>query len=306
MTRLLLGVVGAAGYLVPGSPGSILRGRVEATGRQAQINTFGGGVNEVQREIVATAGLGMTPGIAVSGRERFEELARFPDHSAELAALIGQSSGAPNLSPDAVNVPMIRHWVEAMGDHNAVYVSDVAAPRRRLRPALRAAHHAAGLDHARPARLAGRRRGPDRRGRAGERAQRPDDGSAGRRGSDLGGGHELRTALRPPAGGGRPAAGAFRDRVDLGPEADRARHRALPDDAWTTWPCPTSTCRRRKTSHPSSKRRCSRRASTSPPCAFASSSTCRRTAHRLGPRDHGRRSRRTTRSGSKVHRRIAC
>ena len=53
---------GAAGYLVPGSPGALLRGRLEATGRQAQINTFGGGVNEVQREIVATAGLGMTRG----------------------------------------------------------------------------------------------------------------------------------------------------------------------------------------------------------------------------------------------------
>ena len=62
VTRLLLGVLGAAGYLVPGSPGAVLRGRVEATGRQAQINTFGGGVNEVQREIVATAGLGMTRG----------------------------------------------------------------------------------------------------------------------------------------------------------------------------------------------------------------------------------------------------
>src|SRR5580698_2205120 len=62
VTRLLLGIVGAAGYLVPGSPGAVLRGRVEATGRQAQINTFGGGVNEVQREIVATAGLGMTRG----------------------------------------------------------------------------------------------------------------------------------------------------------------------------------------------------------------------------------------------------
>ena len=59
VTRLLLGIIGAAGYLTPGSPGSLLRGRVEATGRQAQINTFGGGVNEVQREILATAGLGM-------------------------------------------------------------------------------------------------------------------------------------------------------------------------------------------------------------------------------------------------------
>jgi alkylation response protein AidB-like acyl-CoA dehydrogenase len=60
--RLLLGIVGAAGYLLPGSPGALLRGRLEASGRQAQINTFGGGVNEVQREIVATAGLGMKRG----------------------------------------------------------------------------------------------------------------------------------------------------------------------------------------------------------------------------------------------------
>ncbi|MDA8360284.1 MAG: acyl-CoA dehydrogenase family protein [Actinomycetota bacterium] len=57
--RVLLGIVGAAGYITPGSPGAVLRGRLEAAGRQAQINTFGGGVNEVQREIVATAGLGM-------------------------------------------------------------------------------------------------------------------------------------------------------------------------------------------------------------------------------------------------------
>ena len=60
--RLLLGIIGAAGYLTPGSPGALLRGRLEASGRQAQINTFGGGVNEVQREIVAAAGLGMQRG----------------------------------------------------------------------------------------------------------------------------------------------------------------------------------------------------------------------------------------------------
>ncbi len=57
--RLLLGVLGSAGYLTPGSPGAFLAGRLEASARQAQINTFGGGVNEVQREIVAMAGLGM-------------------------------------------------------------------------------------------------------------------------------------------------------------------------------------------------------------------------------------------------------
>jgi alkylation response protein AidB-like acyl-CoA dehydrogenase len=60
--RLLLGITGAAGYLVAGTPGAILAGRLEEAGRQAQINTFGGGVNEVQREIVAMAGLGMRRG----------------------------------------------------------------------------------------------------------------------------------------------------------------------------------------------------------------------------------------------------
>jgi alkylation response protein AidB-like acyl-CoA dehydrogenase len=57
--RTLLGVLGAAGYLPPGSPGAALQGDVERAGRAAQINTFGGGVNEVQREIIASAGLGM-------------------------------------------------------------------------------------------------------------------------------------------------------------------------------------------------------------------------------------------------------
>jgi alkylation response protein AidB-like acyl-CoA dehydrogenase len=57
--RTLLGVLGASGYLPAGSPGAVLRGDVERAGRAAQINTFGGGVNEVQREIIASAGLGM-------------------------------------------------------------------------------------------------------------------------------------------------------------------------------------------------------------------------------------------------------
>jgi uncharacterized OB-fold protein/acyl dehydratase len=44
-----------------------------------------------------------------------------------LQSFIGQSTGPPNRGPDAVNLPMIRHWVEAMGDMNPVYVDDVAA-----------------------------------------------------------------------------------------------------------------------------------------------------------------------------------
>ncbi len=59
----LLGIVGSGGYLSPGSPGAILQGDLERAGRQAQINTFGGGVNEIQREILAMAGLGMKRGV---------------------------------------------------------------------------------------------------------------------------------------------------------------------------------------------------------------------------------------------------
>jgi 3-oxocholest-4-en-26-oyl-CoA dehydrogenase alpha subunit len=57
--RLLLGILGASGLLRAGSPGAELYGEVERWARQAQINTFGGGVNEVQRDIVAAAGLRM-------------------------------------------------------------------------------------------------------------------------------------------------------------------------------------------------------------------------------------------------------
>lgn len=51
----------------------------------------------------------------------------FPDHGSELAALVGSVTGPPLLSPSPVNTAMIRHWVEAMGDDDPVYVSDEAA-----------------------------------------------------------------------------------------------------------------------------------------------------------------------------------
>jgi uncharacterized OB-fold protein/acyl dehydratase len=65
--------------------------------------------------------------MSAAATERFAELTDLPDHSAELAELVGQEAGAPSMSWDAVNVPMIRHWVEAMGDENPVYLSDDAA-----------------------------------------------------------------------------------------------------------------------------------------------------------------------------------
>jgi 3-oxocholest-4-en-26-oyl-CoA dehydrogenase alpha subunit len=57
--RQLLEVVGQAGYLVEGSPGAVLRGRLERQSRTQTIFTFGGGTNEIQRDIIAMIGLGM-------------------------------------------------------------------------------------------------------------------------------------------------------------------------------------------------------------------------------------------------------
>ncbi len=81
-------------------------------------------------ESARSGGSGRSGRPDADGTGRFEELAAYPDHSAELAALVGQDLGLPNLSPlspHAVNEPMIRHWVEAMGDQNPVYVSDAVA-----------------------------------------------------------------------------------------------------------------------------------------------------------------------------------
>ena len=56
----LLGIVGPEGRVRGGQAGAVLHGELERAGRAAQINTFGGGVNEVMRELVAWMGLGMT------------------------------------------------------------------------------------------------------------------------------------------------------------------------------------------------------------------------------------------------------
>src|SRR5690349_7941544 len=59
MYQLLLEVMGEAGTLRAGSPDAIVKGRVERMYRTTLILTFGGGTNEVQRDIIAMAGLGM-------------------------------------------------------------------------------------------------------------------------------------------------------------------------------------------------------------------------------------------------------
>jgi alkylation response protein AidB-like acyl-CoA dehydrogenase len=57
--QLLLEITGSAGLIRGPSPAAFARGDLERAARAAQVNTFGGGVNEVQREILATLGLGL-------------------------------------------------------------------------------------------------------------------------------------------------------------------------------------------------------------------------------------------------------
>lgn len=55
--RLLMEVLGPQASLRQDSPGSVLRGRLERMHRAALILTFGGGTNEVQRDIIAMTAL---------------------------------------------------------------------------------------------------------------------------------------------------------------------------------------------------------------------------------------------------------
>ena len=57
--RMLLDVMGQAGYLKRGSPGALLQGRLERSYSGTLILTFGGGTNEVQRDIIAMTALDM-------------------------------------------------------------------------------------------------------------------------------------------------------------------------------------------------------------------------------------------------------
>jgi alkylation response protein AidB-like acyl-CoA dehydrogenase len=57
--KLLMEVLGEPGMLKTGSAGSLLRGEIERHYRAMLVLTFGGGTNEVQRDIIAMAGLRM-------------------------------------------------------------------------------------------------------------------------------------------------------------------------------------------------------------------------------------------------------
>jgi alkylation response protein AidB-like acyl-CoA dehydrogenase len=57
--RLLMEVLGERSYLVEGTPGTLLDSRLEQMYRSLIILTYGGGTNELQRDLIAAFGLGM-------------------------------------------------------------------------------------------------------------------------------------------------------------------------------------------------------------------------------------------------------
>jgi alkylation response protein AidB-like acyl-CoA dehydrogenase len=57
--RLLMEVIGERAYLGEDTPGAVLGSRLEQMYRSLLILTFGGGTNELQRDLIATFGMGM-------------------------------------------------------------------------------------------------------------------------------------------------------------------------------------------------------------------------------------------------------
>jgi alkylation response protein AidB-like acyl-CoA dehydrogenase len=57
--RTLLEVLGSRATLLDDSRGAVLKGRIDRGYRNSLILTFGGGTNEVQRDIIAMAGMGL-------------------------------------------------------------------------------------------------------------------------------------------------------------------------------------------------------------------------------------------------------
>ncbi len=51
---------------------------------------------------------------------------------ARLENYVGNAMGPPSVAPDPVNVPMIRHWVDALDDRNPVYLDEAIAATTRF------------------------------------------------------------------------------------------------------------------------------------------------------------------------------
>src|SRR4030095_3407395 len=49
-----------------------------------------------------------------------------------LEQYVGKPMGPPIAAPDPVNLPMIRHWVDALDDRNPIYLDATVAARTRF------------------------------------------------------------------------------------------------------------------------------------------------------------------------------
>jgi alkylation response protein AidB-like acyl-CoA dehydrogenase len=52
-------IVGPNAHVRSGSPAAVLLGRLERYHRSSLVMTFGGGTNEIQRDIIGMVGLGL-------------------------------------------------------------------------------------------------------------------------------------------------------------------------------------------------------------------------------------------------------
>ncbi|HEY3017047.1 MAG TPA: acyl-CoA dehydrogenase family protein, partial [Nocardioides sp.] len=60
--RSLMEIVGPNAGVAADSPGAVLAGRLERFYRSSLVMTFGGGTNEIQRDIIGYVGLGLPAG----------------------------------------------------------------------------------------------------------------------------------------------------------------------------------------------------------------------------------------------------
>ena len=119
--RLAEEIVGKYGNPAEPDTAELLKWLDSQTKRNLVI-TFGGGVNEVMREMIAASGLKVP---RVPRDERLREERRCVRPRAERVKAEGKSK--PRVGRHPVNQPMVDHWLDAMGDKNPIYVDEEAA-----------------------------------------------------------------------------------------------------------------------------------------------------------------------------------
>ncbi len=103
------------------------------------------------------------------------------------------SGSGSSLAPDEVNVPMIRHWVDALDDQNPVYLDADAAAGSRFGGIVAPSGHVADVDDG----TAAHRRHPRTRRRGGSHRSGEPAGVSRRGRTHRDVGHELGARVRP-------------------------------------------------------------------------------------------------------------